>query len=86
MLLSPRLAAAPSARRPEPPCASCLFDLAASSGMAGSLICPLKDALLRRLADPAIPAAACDAFLPGFVEDAAESPLASDATSGRRLS
>lgn len=51
------------------PCASCLFDLGEASGMAGAATCPLKRALLRRLAeDKPASGAACDAFTPGFCE------------------
>lgn len=70
------------------PCASCLFDLADASGMAGAGLCPLKGALLRRGAGgkPVGPAS-CDAFTPGFSEAELDPMFAIDAENvGARLS
>ncbi|CAN5352951.1 hypothetical protein BH10PSE8_BH10PSE8_16790 [soil metagenome] len=70
------------------PCASCLFDLAEASGMAGAGVCPLKGALLRRGAGAKpVGQASCDAFTPGFSEAERDPIFAIDADNvGARLS
>jgi hypothetical protein len=73
------------------PCASCLFDLAEASGMAGAATCSLKSALLRRRAEnkPAgVPVrdASCDAFTPGFCEAEADQMRADASDLRARLS
>lgn len=65
------------------PCASCLFDVAAASGMAGGEPCPLKATLLRRYAlasGRAGGVTGCPGFAPGYAE-AGEEP-ASDVAHG----
>ncbi len=77
MLPFPRLFSGAPVRLSQAPCATCLLDLAESSGMAGAAPCPLKAALLRRLAEGPITAgeaatASCGAFLPGFADEGVE--------------
>lgn len=91
MLPFPRAVSGAATRLPQAPCASCLLDLAESSGMAGAGPCPLKGALLRRLAEGRSAAgeaatASCGAFLPGFAEEGAEDPGSVDALPVRFLS
>jgi hypothetical protein len=74
------------------PCASCLFDLGEASGMAGAGTCPLKSALLRRLAGRAsagVPGrdTSCDAFTAGFCETEPDQAFVTEAAGLRaRLS
>lgn len=91
MLPFPRLLSGAPVRLPQAPCASCLLDLAESSGMAGAAPCPLKAALLRRLAEGPITAgeaatASCGAFLPGFADEEVEAPPTVVPLAGRLLS